>query len=238
MHGPGGGTNNEHVADYPGAFAPLLLPLLHDFPDPGRFHRFPGSSPPSDTSNPMAARFRAGRDITRTQAPRQCRAAGDFLPPSGEDLRFGPGLACFSGDGRDASSGACIEGSGGLVPGKGDPVLAQVPDRSFRADRGPDVGSAASAPPPLSGGFCSGQQQGQGGQARQDAVLADIAFPGRPASRKIGSPAAVIASDAYSSGDGPVGAGWRRAHEVMDNGSAVKIAPDAWNPNSHFTAVL
>ena len=28
-----------------GVCAPLLLPFLHDFPDPGRFHRFPCSSP-------------------------------------------------------------------------------------------------------------------------------------------------------------------------------------------------
>ena len=45
----GGGPKNEHAAEYPGTFTPLLLPLLHDFPDPGRSHRFPGSSPPSDT---------------------------------------------------------------------------------------------------------------------------------------------------------------------------------------------
>jgi hypothetical protein len=28
------------------AFAPLVLPLLYDFPDPGKYHRFPCSSPP------------------------------------------------------------------------------------------------------------------------------------------------------------------------------------------------
>jgi len=49
MHRPGGRPDSEHLAEYPGAFAPILLPLLHDFPDPGRFHRFPCSSPPSDT---------------------------------------------------------------------------------------------------------------------------------------------------------------------------------------------
>jgi hypothetical protein len=31
-----------------GCVAPLLLHWLHNFPDPGRFHRFPCSSPPSD----------------------------------------------------------------------------------------------------------------------------------------------------------------------------------------------
>ena len=46
MHGPGGRRNSEHAAEYPDASAPLLLPLLHDFPDPGRSHRFPCSSPP------------------------------------------------------------------------------------------------------------------------------------------------------------------------------------------------
>jgi hypothetical protein len=50
MHRPGGRRNSEHAAEYPDASAPLLLPLLHDFPDPGRSHRFPCSSPPSDTS--------------------------------------------------------------------------------------------------------------------------------------------------------------------------------------------
>jgi hypothetical protein len=46
---PGSGPDSEHAAEWPGASAALALLLLHDFPDPGRFHRFPCSSPPSDT---------------------------------------------------------------------------------------------------------------------------------------------------------------------------------------------
>jgi hypothetical protein len=46
----------EHAAGYAAASARLLLPLLHDFPDPGRFHRFPCSSP-SDTLIPHECLF-------------------------------------------------------------------------------------------------------------------------------------------------------------------------------------
>jgi len=42
---PGDGPNSEHGAGYPGAPARLVLLLLHDFPDPGRSHRNPCSSP-------------------------------------------------------------------------------------------------------------------------------------------------------------------------------------------------
>ena len=62
---PGSGPNCEHSAEYPGALAPLVLLLLHDFPDPGRSHRFPleGSSPPSDTfSKYIPYRYIYGRD--------------------------------------------------------------------------------------------------------------------------------------------------------------------------------
>jgi hypothetical protein len=56
-HRPGSGPESEHAAEYPGGSAPAVLPLLHDFPDPGRFHRFPGSSPPSDTVIPYISLF-------------------------------------------------------------------------------------------------------------------------------------------------------------------------------------
>ena len=49
MYRPGDKPNSEHFAEYPDVFDPLVLLLLHDFPDPGKFHRFPCSSPPSDT---------------------------------------------------------------------------------------------------------------------------------------------------------------------------------------------
>jgi hypothetical protein len=54
---PGGGPNSEHTAAYPGAPTRLVLLLLHDFPDPGRFHRFACSSPPSDTLKPHERPF-------------------------------------------------------------------------------------------------------------------------------------------------------------------------------------
>ncbi len=56
MDRPASGPDSEHVAEYPGASAPLVLLLLHDFPDPGRSHRNPCSSP-SDTLNPHELPF-------------------------------------------------------------------------------------------------------------------------------------------------------------------------------------
>jgi hypothetical protein len=54
---PDSGRNSEHAAGYPGPPARLVLLLLHDLPDPGRSHRFPCSSPPSDTLNPHELPF-------------------------------------------------------------------------------------------------------------------------------------------------------------------------------------
>jgi hypothetical protein len=45
----GSGTDSEHVTEQSGMPTLLALPLLHDFPEPGRSHRFPCSSAPSDT---------------------------------------------------------------------------------------------------------------------------------------------------------------------------------------------
>src|SRR6516162_354215 len=49
MHRLGSGVNSEHVAEYPDASVLVVLLLLHDFPDPGKFPAFACSSPPSDT---------------------------------------------------------------------------------------------------------------------------------------------------------------------------------------------
>ena len=38
---PGSGPDSEHVAEYAGTSAPVVLLLLHDFPNPGRFPAFP-----------------------------------------------------------------------------------------------------------------------------------------------------------------------------------------------------
>jgi hypothetical protein len=51
MHRPGRAENNELFAEEPGRLARLVLLLLHDFPEPGKFHRS-GCSSPSDTSIP------------------------------------------------------------------------------------------------------------------------------------------------------------------------------------------
>jgi hypothetical protein len=71
--GQGGGRNSEHAAEYPGAFAPLLLPLLHDFPDPGKSCRN-GGPIPSDTVIPHT------------------RVVGE-----GTFLAYGPGLSVPAG---------------------------------------------------------------------------------------------------------------------------------------------
>jgi len=65
------------------------------------------------------------------------------------------------------------------VVGEGDPAVADVPDHVLRVGLRPGVSSAARAPPP--GGLGAGQQQVQGGEVRQDAVLADVGIlrPGR-----------------------------------------------------------
>ena len=40
------GPDSEHAVEYSAAPAPVVLLLLHDFPDPGKSHRYGGSSPP------------------------------------------------------------------------------------------------------------------------------------------------------------------------------------------------
>ena len=56
IHRPGNGPDIEHVAVYPGASALVVLLLLHDFPDPGKFPAFACASP-SDTLNPHEQLF-------------------------------------------------------------------------------------------------------------------------------------------------------------------------------------
>jgi hypothetical protein len=74
MNRPDGGTNSEHFTGHPSALALLMLLLLYDFPDPGRSHRDPCSSPPSDTSNPHERPFtgRLGRHPRLTSGRGGC----------------------------------------------------------------------------------------------------------------------------------------------------------------------
>lgn len=45
---PGNGADSEHAAEYPGASAPFLLLLLHDFPRSGEIPPVPVFKSPSD----------------------------------------------------------------------------------------------------------------------------------------------------------------------------------------------
>ena len=73
-------NNSEHVTEYLGLSGAVMLPLLHDFPDPGKSHRFPGSSPPSDTLNPHERPFHGhARIVTRAQPPAAAGASSFFL---------------------------------------------------------------------------------------------------------------------------------------------------------------
>jgi hypothetical protein len=61
------------------------------------------------------------------------------------------------------------------VVGEGDPAVAQVCDHVLRVGLGAGVFSTARAPP--TGRSCTGQQEAQCGQVRQDAVLPDVGVP-------------------------------------------------------------
>jgi hypothetical protein len=70
-YGPGSGPDSEHAAEWAGPPA-LVLPLLHDFPDPGRSHRFLCSSPPRTRCNyPLTC------DYVDVSVPRE-RSGGQF----------------------------------------------------------------------------------------------------------------------------------------------------------------
>ncbi len=64
-------------------------------------------------------------------------------------------------------------------------MLAQVPDHLLQADGGPDIGTSAGAAPCAHSG--GGEKQVQGGQVRQELILADVgvssAWPGLVSSR-------------------------------------------------------
>ena len=84
-------------------------------------------------------------------------------------------LACAADDGGHGLRGACLQGASPRVVGEGDLPGPQVADHVLFAGRARGVGSAAGAPSSApGGGFRSGQQDVQGGQVRQDAVLADV----------------------------------------------------------------
>ena len=76
MHRPGREPDSEHAVEYPGTSAAVLLLLLYDFPDPGKFHRFPCSSPPSDTLDPHSLLFPGMPDRHPRAGCRQRRAIG------------------------------------------------------------------------------------------------------------------------------------------------------------------
>jgi len=99
-----------------------------------------------------------------------------LLPVRG---RWAPGSACFSGNGRDGVAVTCAQGPRRRVESEGDPAFPQVPNDILTAGRGEDVQPAAGTPPTAPGagfgaGFGAGQEQVQGRQVRQDAVLADV----------------------------------------------------------------
>ena len=127
IYRPGSGINSEHVAEYLGASAPVVLLLLHDFPDPGKSHRFPCSSPRTHDF-PIFCCLRAWRIVTRVSAAADAGRSAFRAFFSSLIRAFTAGLACFYGDGPGGLGTARLQGGGGGVPGEGDLVLAQVPD--------------------------------------------------------------------------------------------------------------
>ena len=122
-------------------------------------------------------------------------APGDrrSLPAPPSYTGFPAGLVWFHSGGLGSLGGACLHGRGGRIPGEGDLMLAQVPDHLLRADGGPDIGTSAGAAPCAHSG--GGEKQVQGGQVRQEFVLADVDVlrPGRVYCHRAGTsvPAAV-----------------------------------------------
>jgi hypothetical protein len=98
---------------------------------------------------------------------------GCGLPPAPGDRRFlftpsgirplGAGLARCQDDGLDGRAGCRVQSAVGWVEGESDLAFAQVPDYVAGTGLGPDVETAAGAPPALPG--CRlGELQVQGGQ--------------------------------------------------------------------------
>jgi hypothetical protein len=87
-----------------------------------------------------------------------------------------PGLACLQGDGLGGLAGACVQRSGNLIVSEGDLLLAQVTGHVLGSELRTDVGSAAGAPfaPFRRPGPGTGKEHVEGGQVRQDPVLADV----------------------------------------------------------------
>src|SRR6185369_8741675 len=71
----------EHAAGWAAAPARLVLLLLHDFPDPGRSHRVPCSSPPSDT---QTGEISPKPDTARTRGLPVSTGRPLAVSPSGE----------------------------------------------------------------------------------------------------------------------------------------------------------
>ena len=105
---------------------------------------------------------------------RLCRATGrflNFLPVRGQLASW---FSLLSDDGFGGFAGGCLQGPGVLVVGEGDLAVAQAPDRLGDAGRVGHVDPGSGAPPSAPGGLCPREQQVQGRQVRQDAILADV----------------------------------------------------------------
>ncbi len=95
-HRPGGGPDSEHTAEYPGAFGPLVLLLLHDFPDPGRSHLNLCSSPLGH----FFELFQFTAEANRRGHDRGCQRC---RPPAGQGSHRGDGGRAVPGGAKVAA---------------------------------------------------------------------------------------------------------------------------------------
>ena len=164
--------DSEHVAEYAGTSSPVVLLLLHDFPDPGKFPAFPCSSP-SDTLNPHELPFVGMRDRHPGPASGRIGCFGLLLVPPFPGCCSG-GWSAVAADGdRDGVAAASADGLRVRVVGDGDTVVPQLADQARDLSGGGDLHDAVVV---LS--LVPGEDDGQGGQVREDLVLADIGVPG------------------------------------------------------------
>ncbi len=109
---------------------PVVLLLLHDFPDPGRSHRFPCSSP-SDTLNPHSLLFAGMQDRHPGPARGRGRALWLLSLPPSRDVVLVVSAALAYGDRRDTAA-AGAKGPLVRVIGKSDACGPQLVDQSPR----------------------------------------------------------------------------------------------------------
>ena len=126
----------------------------------------------------MFSGFRACLIVARVWAAASAGRPASFFRSS---LRFGPffgpGLACLHGDGLGGLRGSRAQSSRGPVVGERDLLLAQAAGYVLGADLVPGIDAPAGAPSAPLGGRRPVQEQVQGGQVWQDAVLADVGVP-------------------------------------------------------------